>query len=178
MIRFVLAIIVTSCAASLSAEEWVHPFLADTESDSSPPPAVGKQLPQSPEAQPAVLTNCSTCSTGYTFEYSNGGVINETFVDYVARTGQQPPEARPTCATGHCGTFTTALTLPTGGCTCGCAASSCSCHHSPNAGKPLAQQAYNEPRVSAAVENQQHGYPSTATMQRGRLFPRLRIFRR
>lgn len=108
---------------------------------------------QSLPVRPAV-PNCQTCSTGYVWTFDNGAKINETFAAYQKRTGKFPPESiRLACSTGYCGTAARSPTLPTGNCTCGCHAESCSCAHSKNAGKPLATQKV-EPGKAASTSNQ------------------------
>lgn len=95
-----------------------------------------------PVREKPTLTSWQRCVDGYCFNYSNGTSINETFAAYKKRTGKLPAETRSQCSTGYCGTFSRSPTIATGGCTCGCNAATCNCHHAANAGKPLSQQTY------------------------------------
>lgn len=141
------------------------------------PPAAGEHDPSSSPEQPAVVVPISVtdCDGGYCWAYSNGATLNETYLAYSLRTGKPSPATQFQCSTGYCGTAASMPTIASSGCRCGCNAASCSCAHSPNVGKPLKEQS---PRASTAVETDQHGYSSTTTNVRGRLFSRLRLFRR
>jgi len=130
------------------------------------PSSQSKRTPSSTAARPAVQLT-STCATGYCWKMPDGSVLNESWVAYRARTGKLPPEAARQCSTGFCGTFDKGPTLATGGCTCGCDASLCGCHHSKNAGKPLASQKV-EPSKAASTSGQSYSAP------RWRLFGRWR----
>lgn len=96
---------------------------------------------------PVTLISWTRCAEGYCFKFSNGGIVNETFAQYAKRTGKLPAETRQQCSTGYCGTFSNRPTVATGGCTCGCSADLCGCHHSPNAHKPLSRQTYKPGRL-------------------------------
>lgn len=145
MVRAILTCICSlATAATVVAEPWViteqpvKSVWVITEAPPRPP------VPPLAVPRPAVaLTSRTVCTTGYCWKYSNGGVINETFAEYRKRTGKNPPEARMQCSTGFCSMAARTPTLATGGCTCGCNASLCGCHHSPNVGKPLAKQTVN-----------------------------------
>lgn len=91
-------------------------------------------------SQPVVCTGVVRETSGYLWKYSNGATKRETFVAYSKRTGKSSPATAPCCTSGYCGTFAKSPTLPSAGCTCGCHAASCNCHHSKNAGKPLKAQ--------------------------------------
>lgn len=120
-----------------------HMMVIIPENFSSPPAEVSVGDPPQTTGvttRPAVLKSRTVCADGMCWEWDNGAKLNETFVAYTKRTGKLPPEAKPQCSTGYCGTFGKGPTLATGGCSCGCNASTCGCHHSPNAGKPLAEQ--------------------------------------
>lgn len=123
--------------------------------NSSPPAEVSVSDPPQTTGvptRPAVLKSRTVCADGMCWEWDNGAKLNETFVAYTKRTGKLPPEAARQCSTGYCGTFGKGPTLATGGCTCGCSAETCSCHHSKNAGKPLDQQRV-EPGKAATSNN-------------------------
>lgn len=142
MTRYTFALFFALAASTVDAQVVII-----TEPSRPRPPAVTD--PPIDVPRPAVvLTSWKACPTGYCFEYSNGTSINETFLEYTKRTGNLPPVARSQCSTGYCGTFSSRPTIATGGCTCGCVADTCSCHHSANAGKPLSAQKYEPGKVT------------------------------
>jgi hypothetical protein len=137
MVRAILTCVASLLAAVTVAEPWViteRPIKSVW---------VITDLPQ----QAVVLTSWSRCTEGYCFKFSNGVVVNETFAAYAKRTGKLPAETRQQCSSGYCGTFSRRPTVATGGCACGCNAATCSCHHSPNANKPLSKQTYQPGRL-------------------------------
>lgn len=151
MIRYTLTLFVAFAA---TAAGQVNIISEPSKVSSSRPPAAISLDPRPSVPRPAVvLTSWQACPTGYCFEYSNGTKINETFAAYTKRTGKLPLEARSQCSTGYCGTFSRSPTIATGNCRCGCNASTCSCHHSANAGKPLSAQKYEPGKVTQALDS-------------------------
>lgn len=125
-------------------------YMLDVDALATRPPA--EKPTDSPPAdvpRPAVVVpKLQRLPTGYLWTFSDAQQFKESFAQYAVRTGKRPPEAQPQCSTGYCGTFSRYPTIATGGCKCGCNASTCSCHHSPNAGKPLPDQRYEPGRLA------------------------------
>lgn len=152
------AIILLAFASQAAAEKPFSHFMLDLDLASRPPAAISEDRPSTSVPRPAVVLEkpkpkLQVKPGGYlwTFEeakaHKKAVQLQESFAEYVARTGKLPPEASPQCSTGFCGTFSSRPTIATGGCGCGCVASLCGCHHSANAGKPLSAQLYQPGRV-------------------------------
>lgn len=135
-----LAMFSVYLALPIAASAQVVIIAEPTDTPSAAVPQVDPPPTEVPRRPAVFLTSKTVCSGGYCWRYSNGGIINETFAEAKARTGKNPPETAFQCSSGYCGTAARSPTLATGGCRCGCAASSCNCGHSPNVGKPLNQQ--------------------------------------